>query len=82
MKKIQQLSLVGRPLSKQQQREINGGTSPDCNNLGGGSCWHNASWTYFECGMSQTAARDWAAQNGGYWCTASCKDSCVRNAIA
>lgn len=82
MKKNQALGNLGRILSKEQQKKINGGTSPDCNNLGGGSCWHNADWTYHECGMTQQAARDWASANGGNWCTASCTSSCIRNAIA
>ena len=47
---------------------------------GGSYCSHNASWSYYNCGLSAAEAQSQAsyyaqnngAGNNGYWCCSSC----------
>jgi hypothetical protein len=55
---------------------LNGGSAPECQSAvvnEGGSCWHDADWYHFQCGLTQAQAQ----AHGGTWCTASCLSSCM-----
>jgi len=74
-------------IERTQLKSIKGGriaeVSPACMSeqaqFGVTSCWHNADWTDYQCGLTSAQAQQWQQQCGGYWCFSSCASSCLAN---
>lgn len=71
-----------KKLSKDEMKKAVGGvnSTPDCYDdacNGGGSCWHDVYWNSWQCGLTQSEAKDKQTSQGGLWCSESCCTSCI-----